>query len=1345
MRFSGSADACAVDHASLSGVPAPRSPASDEGAKFTFRRESHPSARLTPPGLITASWFCLLAFCLFLATGQKGFGQSMTLSAPSSSGSFVDNGAVVFSISGETGTISSVRVVMTYLSGFSTASIGSTWTMTMFSISATQSFSFNPSTAMSSALFRSVSQADAGGNAVTPATNPPDGVYSFYVQYTRASGVTVRSNTATAVTVDTGALPPSFSYAPLAFLIDPTTDTLWLGTSVVITLATDVITLANHGLAADRAVNISGTNLSSTTTYYVSVIDSNSFKLATTAGGSTYADVTSGTSATISVSSAPHSLAAGTAVQISGTNLSPTTTYYASLVDDRYLKLATTSGGSTYADFWDGSNGTISSVSAPTAITIDPATDVITLANHGFAANAAVTVSGTNLPSATTYYVSVIDSNSFKLATTSGGSTYADIATGTTGTIGSNAVTIDPATDIITRASHGFAANAMVNISGTNLDSTRTYYVSVIDTGSFRLATTSSGTTYADFLPLTSATIRSASSSPVTTPVTIASAPDTITRANHGLAADTAVTISGTNLPSTTTYYVSVIDSNSFKLVTSSRGSTVADFSSTATGGGTLTPTLGYVLTLGTNLAKFYYSIPESYATTSARITFTGRTTVVVTVPNGVRNNTLVFDRSNISVPGFASTSTTLPDDTYTVTLTYRDLFSHNSTAVTLIHMSYDAGTVAPSFTSLVANAAITDGSTIPYTLPEAPYGGTVKLTFSNGTTTTVIPLTNARSGTFTYDRALHAALIPTGTYTVTLSYQDTAGNTVTSTSVTGVSITVEPLTATTDTDGDGLNDLAELKLVALGFDWQVAQSALVDAFLNDSSLYTLVEFDTNRTAGQGDVTTAPADFSLFTQAQIDSTRTAGRADVTGSPATYSLFTHAQIDSTRLAGRADVTTAPADFSLFTQAQIDSTRTAGQTDVTLDPATYNLVTTADAQTQAAAARLTGRADVTGAPATYSLFTQAQIDSTRLAGRADVTTAPADFSLFTQAQIDSTRIAGQADVTAAPATFSLFTQAQIDSTRLAGRADVTTAPADFNLFTQAQIDSTRLAGRADVTSAPATYNLFTADQVQDESAAARLVGRADVTNSPATYSLFTQAQIDSTRLAGRADVTTAPADFSLFTQAQIDSTRTAGQTDVTSAPATYNLVTTADAQTQANAARLSGRADVTGAPATYDLFTTTQVAASRTAGQTDVTSAPATYNLFTAAQVQDESAAARLVGRADVTSSPATFSLFTQAQINSTRLAGQADVTGNPNTFNLYTLTEVESLNLVPPILSRDPVTQKWKLTIEIQRSTNLINYTTLPFTAADTVVNADGKIEFVFTVPDPNVFFRLHAR
>lgn len=56
------------------------------------------------------------------------------------------------------------------------------------------------------------------------------------------------------------------------------------------------------------------------------------------------------------------------------------------------------------------------------------------------------------------------------------------------------------------------------------------------------------------------------------------------------------------------------------------------------------------------------------------------------------------------------------------------------------------------------------------------------------------------------------------------------------------INLTGKALSFSEDTDGDGLSDASEFQLVALGFDWQVSQAALVNALFNNANgagLYT--------------------------------------------------------------------------------------------------------------------------------------------------------------------------------------------------------------------------------------------------------------------------------------------------------------------------------------------------------------------------------------------------------------------------------------------------------------------------------------------------------------------------
>lgn len=50
------------------------------------------------------------------------------------------------------------------------------------------------------------------------------------------------------------------------------------------------------------------------------------------------------------------------------------------------------------------------------------------------------------------------------------------------------------------------------------------------------------------------------------------------------------------------------------------------------------------------------------------------------------------------------------------------------------------------------------------------------------------------------------------------------------------IALTARTLTTSEDTDGDGLNDAAEFRLVALGFNWQTAQPALVQVYQNSAA-----------------------------------------------------------------------------------------------------------------------------------------------------------------------------------------------------------------------------------------------------------------------------------------------------------------------------------------------------------------------------------------------------------------------------------------------------------------------------------------------------------------------------
>ena len=111
------------------------------------------------------------------------------------------------------------------------------------------------------------------------------------------------------------------------------------------------------------------------------------------------------------------------------------------------------------------------------------------------------------------------------------------------------------------------------------------------------------------------------------------------------------------------------------------------------------------------------------------------------------------------------------------------------------------------------------------------------------------------------------------------------------------------------------------------------------------------------------------------------------------------------------------------------------------------------------------------------------------------------------------------------------------------------------------------------------------------------------------------------------------------------------------------------------------------------------------------------------------------------------------LYTQAQYDSALqngltagiAVGRAQVTDSPNSYGLYSLAQVQGLNVGTPLLAKDQVSGKFKLTIGAKKSADLTTYTALPFSAGDATINAQGEMEFQFTSSDNAAFFRLESK
>ncbi len=95
----------------------------------------------------------------------------------------------------------------------------------------------------------------------------------------------------------------------------------------------------------------------------------------------------------------------------------------------------------------------------------------------------------------------------------------------------------------------------------------------------------------------------------------------------------------------------------------------------------------------------------------------------------------------------------------------------------------------------------------------------------------------------------------------------------------------------------------------------------------------------------------------------------------------------------------------------------------------------------------------------------------------------------------------------------------------------------------------------------------------------------------------------------------------------------------------------------------------------------------------------------------------------------------------------QLAQPAAVTtfyGNANQAGLYTTSQVQALHVDVPLLTRDPLTGIFKLTLGIQKATDLQTFVPFPMTDPQTFINPQGKLDFYFTSPDNAAFFRVET-
>ena len=95
-------------------------------------------------------------------------------------------------------------------------------------------------------------------------------------------------------------------------------------------------------------------------------------------------------------------------------------------------------------------------------------------------------------------------------------------------------------------------------------------------------------------------------------------------------------------------------------------------------------------------------------------------------------------------------------------------------------------------------------------------------------------------------------------------------------------------------------------------------------------------------------------------------------------------------------------------------------------------------------------------------------------------------------------------------------------------------------------------------------------------------------------------------------------------------------------------------------------------------------------------------------------------------------------------NSAQTSLVASYYNNARFAGLYTRDDLQALKIDAPVISRDSASGRFKLSLGLQKSADLTQFTALPFSSGTVVQRADGKIEFSFAPEEPSAFFRLEC-
>lgn len=144
------------------------------------------------------------------------------------------------------------------------------------------------------------------------------------------------------------------------------------------------------------------------------------------------------------------------------------------------------------------------------------------------------------------------------------------------------------------------------------------------------------------------------------------------------------------------------------------------------------------------------------------------------------------------TVSAISGTGSTIPEGQYTFEFSYQDAVGNPAKSASYSPVKYDTYTQAPSLTGWVTNGLYGNPTTIAYTLPEAPYPGSVTIAFYDIARETIVKymqMVDDLSVSYSWNRNIAAANPPVvaelvlsmgltdGLYDISLGYSDAASN----------------------------------------------------------------------------------------------------------------------------------------------------------------------------------------------------------------------------------------------------------------------------------------------------------------------------------------------------------------------------------------------------------------------------------------------------------------------------------------------------------------------------------------------------------------------------------------